>query len=117
MLNCKDKRISICHLCKYYNYCNVAYKCNGNCNECNILTCENNPKYKEYYTDHFHIIMYLHRYIEFLVHDLKKEKLDVETRKEFENDKQEAIQIKIRLEIELTNFYNIESSKGLSILI
>lgn len=106
MEKCNNKSKLTCRLCKHFSYCDVAFVCDGKCKDCNILSCENNPKYKDYYTDLFYQIQYQQKEIEWFIHVLKDKDLGNEIRETLEDDKQQTICKKIRLEIELTNLYN-----------
>lgn len=46
-MTCRTDSKAYCASCKHIDYCDIANRCNGECSNCDITTCENNKYYKE----------------------------------------------------------------------
>ncbi len=47
MNDCTKQSKKICSTCKHCDYCDKPKLCDGNCKNCDIIDCENNPNYVE----------------------------------------------------------------------
>lgn len=40
---CRTDSKKYCMACRHYDYCDRANRCNGDCGNCDVTDCENNP--------------------------------------------------------------------------
>lgn len=47
MKPCNKDSKKYCMTCRHYAYCDIAKRCDGICDSCDVTKCENNPEHKE----------------------------------------------------------------------